>query len=420
MATLAAQRAANRKPAKKPAQPSVPGPPIPLGRDEFRVFLLRPKKPNLEITDLGTAVSWSDDSPILSGDLAIQDPSLGKPTVAVSLGDEIMLQARSVATGAWAEVWRMRVKNTSTSIKAGSRAWTIADDLQNLADSTDDFRFVRGKGHKKGWTATQIIRAVCKRYGIKIGALPNTTYLIKSTVAKDASPLDVITDALRTDRVHTGRRYVMRFRRGKLFITPLVRSNLVYQMGPTIIEATYTLSKEAGFATMLTVRGSVHRVKGKDGKLHTIRKGAKLRVRVSRPSTTARFGVVHKKVTLKGADSVAEARKLGLAELDKRLRPKKEFTFTHPGIIGLRRGQAMRIRTADIAQVAWVTGIRHSVGAGDYTMEVTVTFSDPFTLTRAERLAAARAKAAAAKGRKSDKGAKKTKPKPKLATVRRA
>lgn len=419
MASVAVQRAANRKPAKKATQASVPGPPIPLGRDEFRVFLLRPKKPALEITDLGTGVSWSDDSPILSGDLSIQDPAPGKPTVQVLLGDQVMLQARTVATGAWGEVWRMRVTGTSTTIKAGSRSWSIADDFQNLADSTDDFRFVRGKGHKKGWTATQIIRAVCKRYGIAIGALPNTSYLIKSTVSKAASPLDVITDALRTDRIHTGRRYVMRFRRGKLFITPLVRSNLVYEMGPTIIEATYALSKDAGFATMLTVHGSVHRVKGKDGKKHTIRKGAKLSVRVSRPSTTARFGVVHKTVTLKGADSVAEARKLGLAELDKRLRPKKEFTFTHPGIIGLRRGQAMRIRTSDIAQVAWVTGVRHNVGAGDYSMEVTVTFSDPFTLTRAERLAKARAAAAAKKGRKSDAGAKKKKATPKLAAARR-
>ena len=413
-----AQRAANRRPAVRST--TSPATPVVLGRDEYRVFLLRPKQSPLEITDLGTAVSWSDSAPILTGELQIQDPSPGKPTVSVLEGDRIQLQGRTTASGVWGEVWRMRVQGTSNAIKAGTRGWSLADDLQNLADSTDDFRFVRDRAHKKGWLASEIIRVVCRRYGIPVGALPKTTYRIKRKIAKNASPIDVITDVMKTERVHTGKRFVMRFRRGKLFITPLVRSTLMYEMGPTIIEGTYDTNKAEGFATKLTVRGTQTSAKGKDGKQHKLRKPKKIAVSVSRAKIVARFGVVHRTITLKGLDSTAEARQRGLAELDKRTRPSQKFTFTHPGILGVRRGQAMRLRIPErsVAQVVWITELRHSVAVGDYSMEVTVTFTDPFKLTKADRLARTRAAKAAAKGRKADANSKKKPPKSAKSKVR--
>ena len=412
------QRRRNRKPRRQ--VPLAPPKPVVLGRDDFLVYLLRPKQPARPLTSLVTSLSWSDSAPVLTGDLQVQDPSSGKPTVDILAGDQIQLQGRSLSAGVWNEVWRMRVQGTTTSLKAGTRAWTLADDLQNLADSVDDFRFARKKGHRRGWLASEVIRYVCRRYGIKVGALPRTTYRIKNLTKKAASPLDVITDAMKTERVHTGRRYVMRFRRGKLFITPLVREALVYEMGPTIIDATFTTAKDPRFATDLTVLGSSSTHKGKDGKKHKVAKPHKITVRVTSPKSSRRFGVVHRSITLKGIDSRAEARSRGLHEITKSLKPVRTFTFTHPGILGVRRGQAMRLAFPErgLAQVVWITELRHSVSGGDYSMEVTVMFDDPFKLTKADRVARDKAAKAAKHGRKS-KATKKRRPKPRLAAVRR-
>lgn len=419
MASATAQRKANRKPAKR-LPGLVPATPIPLATDEFRTFLMKGAKKE-EITHLTTSVTWSDTAPILTGDLQVQDPDASEKTVKIALGDRVLLLGRARASGTWNEVWRMRIEGASVALKAGTRGWSLADDLQNLADSTDDFRFVRGKAHKRGFLASEIVRAVCRRYGIRIGALPRTTYRIKRHVAKDASPIDVITDVMRTERVHTGKRYVMRFRRGKLYITPLVRSALMYEMGPTIIEGTYAIAKATGYATSLTVHGTSSQAKSKDGKKHAVRKARKVTVHVTSPSAVRRSGVVHKTVSLKGIDSKSEARHKGLAEIVKRLKPGQTLTFTHPGILGVRRGQALRLRDRAHAllQVVWVTEVRHSVSPGEYSIEVTVTFDDPFKLSAADKAAIARAKKAAAKGRKAAGSNKKTvKPKPPKAKLR--
>jgi hypothetical protein len=421
--STATQRSANR--AAAPAHPPVTPPPLPLAQDEFRLLLLRGRKNLGDITYLVTACSWQDTGAIMTGDVSLQDPDPGAGKLSVSpqsilLGDMVELQARAANSAAFVEMWRMRVQQASTATAAGTRSWSLADDLQNLSDSTDSFRFVRDKKqHKHGWTADQVIRFVCQRYGIRIGALPRMSYRMKRMVQNDSSPLDVITEALRTERVHTAHRFVMRFRRGKLFITPLRRSSLMYEMGPTIIEGTLGLTKTEDFATVLTVRGAAHTEKGTDGKKHKVKKGRKIAVRVTSKKSSARFGVVHKTVTLSGIDSSAEARHRGLAEITKRLKPNRQFTFTHPGVLGIRRGQALRIRSRDaaLAHVVWVTDVRHSLAPGDYTMEVTVTFSDPFSLTRADKLAVKKA-AAAAKKRRKTKGKKSSPPKPRLRAVR--
>lgn len=415
------QRAANR--AAAPAQAPVSPPPLPLGRDEFRVMLLQGGHPK-DITDLVTACSWQDAAAIMTGDVSLQDPDPGAGRLSVTpqsivLGDLIQLQARAVGTASFVELWRMRVGEASVSLTEGTRSWTLSDNLQNLADSSDSFRFVRDKKHKHGWTADQVVRFVCKRYGIRIGALPRMSYRIKRMVKTDSSPLDVITEALRTERVHTSHRFVMRFRRGKLYVTPLRRSSLIYELGPTIIEGTLGLAKRDDFATALTVRAAAHTTKAKDGKKHRVKKVRKIAVQVTSKKSSARFGLVHKTVTLSGIDSSSEARHRGLAEITKRLKPNRQFTFTHPGVLGIRRGQALRIRSRDkaLAQVVWVTEVRHSVAPGDYSMEVTVTFSDPFKLSRADKLALKKA-AAAKRKRRKHAAAKSSPPRPKLHSVR--
>jgi hypothetical protein len=410
VASTSARRAENRHPAKPRYLPHRPGP---LGDDEFRTFLLRPKPHSLgtktDISDETLSVSWQDSGAILTGELQEQDPDPTMRKRVVNLGDTVLLMGRAKGFGSWSEVWRMRVKSASLSLKPGTRAWELTDDLQNLADSKDSFKFSRKKPHQRGFLASEIAITVCKRYGIPIGKITRTKYRIKNQTMKDGSPMDVITDAYKTERTQTGRRYVIRFRRGRLWITPLFRSSLLYEMSETIADGSFNLTKREDYATVLTVNGTPTVHKGKDAKGHTKRKTKKVTARVTRQAFTARYGVIHQSVAMKGIDSLSEARKRGLASLSRRMTPKREMTFTHPGVLGIRRGQALRLRDPEKGSmmVCWIQEVRHNVSAGDYSMEVTVTFSDPFKPTQADKRAAARFKRAQAKGRKAAAARKK-------------
>jgi hypothetical protein len=411
MASAATKRAESRHPAKPTY---VAQKPLPLAQDEFQTYLLKPGNKQVEISDETVSVSWVDSGPVLAGELQEQDPDPQMRKIGVNLGDTIMLMGRSRTEGSFTELWRMRVQSANLSLRAGTRAWNLTDDLQNLADSRDDFRFVRGKAHKQGFLASEVARVVCRKYGIQVGTITPTKYRIKRQIVKNGSPLDAITDAYKTERTQTGVRYVIRFKRGKLYITRLTHSALLYELGETIADGTYEITKRATYATVITLHGTGSKRKGKDAKGHTKRKTVKITSRVTRKAFTARYGIVHKSVTMKGIDSLAEAKKRGLADLAKRMKPNRTLTFTHPGVLGIRRGQGLRLRDPSKGtwMLCWVTEVRHAVSAGSYTMDVTVTFSDPFKLTAADKRAAKRFAKARAKGRKAAAAKRKARAKP--------
>ena len=396
---------------------------FPIGRDRFRITLMRdggrlPFDPWVE------SFNWQEaDDGYLAGQINLIDL---KPMTLPSftIGDQFLCEY--LTGGKWQEAWRLRVQSPgdgdtiTRDLVTDGRAILLADDLLLLSRSTDDWKFTVGKAHPHGWHPHEVVRAVCRRYGVRIGALPRTRSRIRKMVHTNTSPLAMINLAMRFERTNRGSRFVMRFRNGKLYITPLVPDAVLLHLGPAITVGSQGLAQRQDYATTLTVRATTADTKGKDGKGRTTKKHRKIVVGVTKAAFLRRYGHVHGVVNIKGVHSTAQARKLGLVELNKRMRATRTVSFTHPGIVGVRRGQAIRLRipSAGLTMIAFVSTVTHSVTAGDYTMDVTVQFSDPLAATKADKVAAAKVAAAARRARKGGSAKRATPPRPKGAAQR--
>jgi hypothetical protein len=253
----------------------------------------------------------------------------------------------------------------------------LQSDLALLQKSKDDFKFKKDKKHPRGWHPHDVVKAVCRRYGVKVGRLARTNHRIKNLTQQNASPLDIIIKAYERERVQEGRTFIIDYSRGKLEILPFRRSQTMLFLGPTLLEAEYTRSLKEDFATVLTVRSTKSVSRGK-------RKKKKVRIQVPavprNDKFVQRYGFIHQKFTAKDADTLAEVRKEAKRHLLKMRKPEKELTLSHPGITRVKRGQAIKVYVpeVDLQSICFVKGVSHTVAAGNYNMDITIAWKDPY------------------------------------------
>jgi hypothetical protein len=363
--------------------------PLSFGRDKFRLTVLRPsnsKKPNLSLDGLCEAFSWVEDSKsVLSGSISVRLPTFDpRGRFDLTFGDMVVCQVSRVGSDTFREVWRMRVNSPEFQIADSVYQWELVDDLVRLGESKGDFKYRKSKLKPNGWLGHQVIAEVAKQYGFQLGRIPKLRHRIKKLTMTNVSPLAVIGRVLRYERIAYGSRYFIRWNQGRLDIVPYQRSAELLAMSKTIIDGTYSLTKTDGFATSVTVTGA-RKVKEskKDSKGHDRTKKKAIQTRVDAAAAIKRYGRIHKKIKAPdSADTHAELVTFGKHYLAKHSVPKRELTFTHPGIWSLRRGAALRLTIEDAGinnTIVYVTEVDHNVGQGnDYTMDVTVQFDDPF------------------------------------------
>lgn len=384
----------------------------PLGIEQFRITALRGKLEPLLLDNLVESITWTEpqDSAIFTGELTFREmPYTTKPLVLNS-GDVIKCEVAESATQRFRLLWRMRVREPAATASSGSRTLALINDLVLLGDSIDDFKYNKGKKHPKGWRIDQAIRDVCGRYGLKLGTLAQMTHHVKKKVWLDTSPLRVLNDLLAAEKNYTGRRFNMRFdNTGKLNIVPLRRSKELLTLGPTLIEASLQESMKEGYATALTVRATAERTLGKDKKGRKRVRNVKIAVKVRSEAAVKRFGYVHRIVYAHGADSASEARTMGLYHLSRIAKPDRTMTLNHVGIPTLKKGDALRMSLPELGvkQIVFVSEITHTVQAGSYSMDVTVTFDDPYVDKKADRVNENKIEAATTRNRPTKKSSTK-------------
>jgi uncharacterized membrane protein YgcG len=361
--------------------------PITYGREHFSIDAPLIGRRGVGLDDLVGSISWEDAGVILKGSITLYRPVHMKEMV-LQEGDLLRCRMRKGPSAPWGDLWRMRIKGPEIDLGGGTYTYTLTSDLARLQASEDDFRYVKDKKHTKGWLASAITRDVCRRYKVKVGKLPATKHRIKKLNEKNASPLDVILKVYERDNKETGKTYVIDYWGARINVTSLRRSKTMLELGPTLIEATMkAAARNPEFATVLTVRAT----SGGKGKKK------KLTAKITSAAGVKRFGLIHKTVTVKGADSEGELRKKGkrmMAE-NKVGKPARVLSVTHPGIPTLRRGQALRIRVKghdlspeedDLRQICFVKSVTHSVEPGAYNMEITLGFTDAVDDARRKRV----------------------------------
>jgi hypothetical protein len=390
-----------------------------FGREQWRVLLRRSGK-NTRIEDMVESIQWTEpaDSAITRGSITFREPGYRRRPFNIGAGHEIILLCSVLGNGRFVELWRMRIYDPNHEISSGTRTFSLANDLQRLALSEDDFKYRKGKKKPRGWLVHEVIRDVCRRYRVRIGQITATRHRIKNRTWHEVDPLTVLNDVLRAERVNTGRRLMIRMTRGRLTVIPRKRSAELLLLGPTIIEAALRQSMREGFATALTVRGKTTTLRGRDQKdSHHRHRHRKINVKVLNAAAINRYGFIHRIVYAPDADSPAEARTLGRRYMARKARPIRDLTISHPGIPTLRKGVSIRVTLpqAGLKQIIFVSEITHNLSRADYTMDVTLGFDDPYVDEKPLRVFESLDDVAVRRGRPSPK---KKKPKPKLKTDR--
>lgn len=374
--------------------PTTPTTPDLLREYKWRFFAERLGQ-DVPLTNV-ESVTWDEggsSGAITTGTITVRDPAYGLgPQITVDEGDQIRCEVDG--GGGFLELWTMRIASPDVTVKAAQRTFQLANDLDLLNRSDDDFLFAAGKGtaHPNGWTVDQIILSVCLKYGVKVGAVPVGQYRRRKSWSWRAySPLRAIQEALNTERQHTGRRFVVRWTAAALWITPLQRNPSLLGLGPSLIDAELQSHLPAGentsginegyFASAVTMRGLRNEPVGKDKQGRDKVAPHKMEVYVPSPASIARFGYVHRIVWSGDAKEEADLGEEALQYLAAVAKPIKEVTLTHIGIPGIRLGDAMKIGVGDAAlqnQIVWVSEISYTLSPSDFTMVLTVTFDDPY------------------------------------------
>jgi len=357
-----------------------------FGRERFRFALLRGQRklPTLNIDPYVERCNWGRSSGVTTGELNFRRPLTGQQAGAIVRGDRVRCEVDIYSNGTWRPLWYMTVNTPNHDVTAGEISLALKSGLKNFQASKRAFRF-----RKK--TANQITRNLCKRFHIKIGRLPKSKYKIPKLTKKNTSPYAMIVAAWKEEREHSGRRFDIDISRGVLDVTELREPRYMLVMGKMIAELTIEMALAQMVSTVIVTTHQKRSGKSK-----------RIRVKVTDRKRRERYGYIVKKVNLKGRHSRKAARRYGKEQLARALTKRDDITFTHFGIPFLRRGDAIRLQVpeADLNQLCFVKSVRHDLSPGNYQMEVTVGFTDPWKDVKKERAKKKRELAAARRRRK--------------------
>lgn len=364
--------------------------------EAWKVLILREGVVILDVTDRVTTLSWTEpsDSAIWTGTVTWIEPKRPAPLPTLPLltgararsGDEIVLR-RALTKGGFQEVFRMRLSDPSATAGTGERTFSFANELTNLQESVEDFKFKKAKKgpKRKGWRVDEAVRFILERFGIDLapkGFMCEARITNKLYLTSGGDVLSIINDLFRIERVRKGRRLVMRLvsidGKPTLYVTPLRRSKVLLGMADSIIEAVLSEQRYASesqlFATAVTVRANPIEPKGTSTRVIF-----KINALVESSAAIRRWGYVHRVVYVHGgAKSVAEAKELGKRYLAKVATVRETISVTHPGMVNLHKGDAIKMYLKDfgISKIVWVAEVTHSVDSTGHSMSVTCVFDD--------------------------------------------
>ena len=385
--------------------------PVEFGRDDWKIIALRGERPleRADVTDFVESFTWDDagGGTAMQGTVNFRKP----PGARFNLGEghQLVLYWRRRDARNWRWVWTMRISGPTDAqglaldVKAGTYQAALADDLSLLAKGGSPpgepqgkgvtFKIKKDKTHPKGWRIDHAIVEFCRQHGIPLWPVPQMRHYTKS-FTMTASPLTILIALRNQENENEGAMFRFRWDNGRIRFYTLQRSRYLLHLAGTILEATLTQGRKTTFATRLHVKATAKVEKGKDSKGKKKRKRNAIEVTVRSDPYERRYGRIERTITVT-ANSRDEALRKGRRRLSRILEPRRELEFTHPGVPFLRQLDAMVVSLPQegFRELCYVNAVSHNVTAGDYTMRVTVRFTD--LIAREERKAARRRKAAA-------------------------
>jgi hypothetical protein len=394
-----------------------PGPTIRLLGNDFQLWLIRKGFGRIRIDTLATDLSWDDAQPVLTGQLNLRVAQDTTKSFEAHPGDLIVLKARDT-DARMKEWWRMKITTPGTDYASGSRTFQLASDLHRLYDSQAEFKYRKSTDHPKGWTGLEIIEDVLDQYGFDAGEIPADLAKIRITKYGPvvAAPSDVLVMVLNRFHREHGKRYIIAYDHGQVNIRPYQRTARMLELGTLLSQAGYSAAISSSFATAVYMRSTGTKAAGTDKNKHRKVTHRPLRTLVEADDAIERYGLITR-MGFVYADSEQELVQLGKHHLTMIVTPDRTITATHPGVVGLRRHDAVRINVeADediFDQVLFVESVSFSLSGGQFDMQVTLSMDDPFVSPAVDAVKDTREEVQARRGRKTSgkKSAKPTKKK---------
>lgn len=234
---------------------------------------------------------------------------------------------------------------------ARTMEWTLYDRLQNLTSFPVHGKYVSDKKkRKKGWTATEIIRHLCKAHGVPVGVIPTTKFKIPR-FEKKLSFLAFIRAVLAEDKKGSKRktRFIIDMLDDKLNIRPetgVVPKNVYYLDEEVMLESgSLKESQSEKFATrvIVTAQQSFYAKNSRGARVKRVK-----RVRVVLNASKAlqtQYGIRPKAYKLSGLHTAAAVKRRAAGLLEEAVVPVQEFSVTCRGVPGMWPGTKVFIRS---------------------------------------------------------------------------
>ncbi|WP_019241518.1 MULTISPECIES: C40 family peptidase [Bacillus] len=238
----------------------------------------------------------------------------------------------------------------------GSMKLSVRDYNAYLTKNSDSKVFRKKK-------ASQIVQELCKQYGIAVGKIDDTGYVLPKLILRDKTLYDMITIALTETRKKTGKIFLLDNELGKLTLREYKK-----QAVELIIADKYNLLSANYSESIEDLRNSI-RITGKSGE---DAKG----VTVSDSATIKKYGRMQEKQH-ESEKSDAELKPIAQALLKELNSVKKESNVDAIGDTSVRSGRVVRVYEA-------MTGLKagYYVSADDHSFEVNGTHRMSLTLSR--------------------------------------
>ncbi|MGG4142959.1 hypothetical protein ABEW34_07485 [Paenibacillus algorifonticola] len=155
-----------------------------------------------------------------------------KPIAEFQLGKDLRLFSDGV------ELFRGFIFRRNTD-QSGSMTLVAYDENVYLAKNEDTKKFTK-------MTASQIIRKLCVEFGINVGTIAETPYVIPKLILRDMTLWDMMTTALTVTRKHGGGRYFIYAAEGALHLAKRTdrKAAFIIESATNLLEASYSQSIE--------------------------------------------------------------------------------------------------------------------------------------------------------------------------------
>lgn len=361
-------------------------PPITPGDFKFELTLLRPHLPPFSLDRALESFGWVESSSEMTGNLQLHRPNPANPA-SLPIQRSHRVRCRVHWAGSWYELWTMRCKPPQLQPEEDIVTVELADDMDLIKRTKRDWSFRQTKRRHFGYFPEEIVRLVCRRAGIRVGAIAKGRFRVPSLHLKNATPLDVFRAAYKHEKEKTGRSFVIRIRNGKLEIVPLKRNATIYLLAGQIQTALLTQEPASETpATVLTGRGRIG--SGKDAK------------KVSHTSfnraVVERLGYVHHEKNYGRVESAGDLRGKVERDLAKMLKVDTTATIQHAGIPFIRRGDGAMLNMPregfkGARAFVYATTATHTVQGATYDSSWDFTTDDPYVKLREQAEAEQRA-----------------------------